>query len=133
MQFCVTRELSAQQSLQSSISTKDNKMHDSHEGLVRPWRTKPRLCRGVPRTSEGLRRLHSENPRHVAEKKPCSCLLQQECKLTGLECLGHPTQHPYTLRKSERIQHYCTNMSFLLPPPGKYLPGPFPHESHQYF
>lgn len=35
-------------------------------------------------------------------REPCSCLLQQECRLTGLEFLGHPTQHPYTLRKLEK-------------------------------
>lgn len=120
-------------SLQSLQNTKDNKMHDKHEGLVRPWQTKPWLYRGVPRASEGLKRLHSRNPRQVAKKKLCSCLLQRECPLRGLEFLGHPTQHPYTLRKLERIQHYCTNMSFLLAPPGKYLQGLCYSASHEYF
>lgn len=42
--------------LQRLQNTKDNKMHDSNEGLVRPWRTKLQLQRGILRASEVLKR-----------------------------------------------------------------------------
>lgn len=42
--------------LQRLQNTKDNKMHDSNEGLVRPRRTKLQLQRGIPRASEVLKR-----------------------------------------------------------------------------
>lgn len=40
-----------------------------------------------------LKGLHSKNPRHAAEKKPCSCLLQQECQLTDYMDFGVSKLH----------------------------------------
>lgn len=72
--------------------------------------------------------LHSKNPRHAAENKTHSCLLQQECQLTDQtwECPSCTVQHHYTLWEVRK----CTvsrqkQQPFLLAPLDQLSQGPF--------
>lgn len=103
---------------------KTTKKHDSKEGLVRLWRTKPWLYRGISRGADMLKRAALKNPKHVAEKKPCSCLLQQECQPIDLGFPSHLTRHPYTkeVRKhttpqqKKHVLFFCiTGQIFAMP------------------
>lgn len=114
--------------LQCIQNTKDNKMHDSNEGLVRLWRTKPWLYRGNPRASEVLKRAALKKPQARGWEESLLLPTATRTPATALELPSHLTQHPHTLRKQESIQH-CgrNNMFFLLAPLGKFLQGPSPY------